>query len=89
MLRKDEVVLRVAAGTAFYPVEIFFGNRWLTMLFNRFGKPGRNLRISPHGSVPGLQYGIGKKPRQLQCVFSRIQDTEKSLAEITDPPRLG
>ena len=45
MLRKDEVVLRVAAGTAYYPVEIFFGNGWLTMLYNRYALIGTNQRL--------------------------------------------
>ena len=45
MLRKDEVVLRVAAGTAFYPIEIFFGNGWLTMLYNRYALIATNQRL--------------------------------------------
>ena len=45
MLRNDEVVLRVAAGTAFYPIEIFFGNGWLTMLYNRYALIATNQRL--------------------------------------------
>ena len=36
ILKGDEKVLRVAKGTAYYPSELFFGNGFLTMLYNHF-----------------------------------------------------
>ena len=45
MLRKDEVVMHIAAGTAYYPVEIFLGNGWLTMLYNRYAIIATNQRL--------------------------------------------
>ena len=45
MLTKDEVVQRVAAGTAYYPIEIIFGNGWLTMLYNRYALIATNQRL--------------------------------------------
>lgn len=45
MLVKNERVLQIAAGTAYYPAEIFFGNGWLTMLYNRYVIIGTNQRL--------------------------------------------
>jgi hypothetical protein len=45
MLKKDEVVQRIAAGTAYYPVEIIFGNGWLTMFYNRYALVATNQRL--------------------------------------------
>jgi predicted Zn finger-like uncharacterized protein len=36
LLNDDEKVLRIAKGTAYYPAEIFFGNGYLTMLYNHY-----------------------------------------------------
>lgn len=36
LLKEDEQVRRIAAGTAYYPVELIFGNGWLTVLYNRY-----------------------------------------------------
>ncbi len=36
VLENDERVCRVGGGTAYYPAELFFGNGWLTMLYNRY-----------------------------------------------------
>jgi predicted Zn finger-like uncharacterized protein len=36
MLEDGEQVMCVAGGTAYYPIEIFFGNGWLTTLYNRY-----------------------------------------------------
>jgi len=35
-LRDDERVLRIGKGTAYYPAEIFFGNGFLTMMYNHY-----------------------------------------------------
>jgi predicted Zn finger-like uncharacterized protein len=45
MLIEKERVLKIAAGTAYYPAEIFFGNGWLTMLYNRYVIIGTNRRL--------------------------------------------
>jgi len=45
MLVENERVLQIAAGTAYYPAEIFFGNGWLTMLYNRYVIIGTNRRL--------------------------------------------
>ena len=36
LLDDDEKVLRVAKGAAYYPSELFFGNGYLTMLYNQY-----------------------------------------------------
>jgi predicted Zn finger-like uncharacterized protein len=45
MLVENERVLQIAAGTAHYPTEVFFGNGWLTMLYNRYVIIGTNRRL--------------------------------------------
>jgi len=45
LLRPGEQVLRVAAATAYHPVEIFLGNGVLTMLYNRYALLATNQRL--------------------------------------------
>lgn len=45
LLKKDEMVLRVAAGTAYYPIEILFGNGIFTMLYNRYALVATDRRL--------------------------------------------
>lgn len=45
ILQPDERVMRVAAGTAYYPLEIFLGNGALTMLYNRYAMIATNQRL--------------------------------------------
>jgi len=45
MLNDGERVLHVAAGMAYYPAEIFLGNGWLTMLYNRYVLAATNHRL--------------------------------------------
>jgi hypothetical protein len=45
LLDQDEQVFHVAAATAYYPLEIFFGNGWLTMMYNRYVLVGTNKRL--------------------------------------------
>lgn len=45
MLTEGECVLRIAFGTAYYPLEIFLGNGWLTMLYNRYALVATNHRL--------------------------------------------
>ena len=76
MLRKDEVVLRVAAGTAFYPIEIFFGNGWLTMLYNRYALIATNQRLlminTNHRMTKPTHYVF-------QMPYSNIQKVQRGL----------
>ena len=76
MLRKEEVVLRVAAGTAYYPVEIFFGNGWLTMLYNRYALIATNQRLlminTNHRMTKPAHYVF-------QMPYSNIKTVERGL----------
>ena len=45
LLRDGERVERIAFGTAYYPLEIFLGNGWLTMLYNRYALVATNQRL--------------------------------------------
>jgi predicted Zn finger-like uncharacterized protein len=45
VLKEEERVLRVGSGTAYYPAEIFFGNGYLTMMYNRYAILGTNHRV--------------------------------------------
>jgi len=45
LLDQDEQVLHVAAGTAYYPAELFFGNGWMTILYNRYIIVGTDKRL--------------------------------------------
>jgi predicted Zn finger-like uncharacterized protein len=45
LLKKDERVLRIAAGTAYYPIEILFGNGIFTMLYNRYALVATDRRL--------------------------------------------
>lgn len=45
LLGQEEQVLHVAAATAYYPAELFFGNGWLTTLYNRYVVVGTNRRL--------------------------------------------
>jgi predicted Zn finger-like uncharacterized protein len=44
-LEEDEKVLKIAKGTAYYPAEIFFGNGFLTMLYNHYAIVGTDRRL--------------------------------------------
>jgi predicted Zn finger-like uncharacterized protein len=44
-LEEDENVLKIAKGTAYYPAEIFFGNGFLTMLYNHYAIVGTDRRL--------------------------------------------
>lgn len=76
MLRKDEVVMRIAAGTAYYPVEIFFGNGWLTMLYNRYALVATNQRLlminTNHRMTKPAHYVY-------QMPYSNIKKVERGL----------
>jgi len=45
LLDQDEQVLHVAAATAYYPAELFLGNGWMTLLYNRYIIVGTNKRL--------------------------------------------
>lgn len=45
ILKEGEKVMRVGKGTAYYPAELFFGNGWLTMMYNHYAILATNERI--------------------------------------------
>jgi predicted Zn finger-like uncharacterized protein len=45
VLNDGERVLHVATGLAYYPAEIFLGNGWMTMLYNRYVLAATNHRL--------------------------------------------
>lgn len=45
MLEDGERVQHIAWGTAYYPLEIFFGNGWLTTLYNRYALAATDRRL--------------------------------------------
>ena len=45
VLTDGETVLRVAKGTAYYPLELFIGNGYLTMLYNHYAILATNRRL--------------------------------------------
>ncbi len=45
LLAGDEKVLRVAGGTAYYPIEVILGNGVFTMLYNRYALLATNRRL--------------------------------------------
>jgi predicted Zn finger-like uncharacterized protein len=46
LIQKDEKIMRIAGGTAYFPIEIFFGNGMFTMLYNRYALVATNRRWS-------------------------------------------
>jgi len=45
LVQNDEQVMRIAAGTAYYPIEILFGNGIFTMLYNRYAVVATDRRL--------------------------------------------
>ena len=45
MLEKGEKVTKILWGTAYYPLEIFFGNGYLTRLYNRYAMAATDRRL--------------------------------------------
>jgi predicted Zn finger-like uncharacterized protein len=45
IIKEGEKVMRIGKGTAFYPVEVIFGNGWLTMMYNQYAILATNQRI--------------------------------------------
>ena len=45
MLRGDEKVMHIGKATAYHPAEIFFGNGYLTMLYNQYAVIGTSQRL--------------------------------------------
>ena len=65
LLRKDEQVMRISGGTAYYPAELFFGNGFLTMLYNRYALVATNQRlvmINTNHRMTGLRHYLFQMP---------------------------
>lgn len=45
LLDRDEQVMTVAGGLAYYPAELIFGNGWMTQFYNRYILVGTNKRL--------------------------------------------
>lgn len=45
LVQNDERVMRITAGTAYYPIEILFGNGIFTMLYNRYAVVATDRRL--------------------------------------------
>jgi predicted Zn finger-like uncharacterized protein len=45
IIKEGERVMRVGKGTAYYPAELFFGNGWLTMIYNHYAILATDQRI--------------------------------------------
>jgi predicted Zn finger-like uncharacterized protein len=45
IIKEGERVMRVGKGTAYYPAELFFGNGWLTMMYNHYAILATDQRI--------------------------------------------
>lgn len=45
LLKKDEQVMCITGGTAYYPIELLFGNGLFTMLYNRYAVVATNRRL--------------------------------------------
>ncbi len=45
IIKDGERVMRIGRGTAYYPAELFFGNGWLTMMYNHYAILATNQRI--------------------------------------------
>jgi predicted Zn finger-like uncharacterized protein len=45
IMKEGERVMRVGKGTAYYPAELFFGNGWLTMMYNHYAILATDQRI--------------------------------------------
>jgi predicted Zn finger-like uncharacterized protein len=45
LVKEDEKIMRIAGGTAYFPIEIFFGNGIFTMLYNRYAVVATNRRL--------------------------------------------
>jgi len=76
LLEQDEQVLHVAAATAYYPVELFFGNGWLTTLYNRYVVVGTNRRLV----AVNTNYKMTKPTHYLfQFPYHTIKKTSRGL----------
>ena len=45
LIKKEAMIMRIAAGTAYYPIEILFGNGIFTMLYNRYAVVATDRRM--------------------------------------------
>jgi predicted Zn finger-like uncharacterized protein len=76
MLLSDEVVMRIGKATAVYPIEMIFGNGYLTMMYNHYAVVGTNQRllfinVNPKISRPTHYYS--------QIPYGSIKKIKKGL----------
>lgn len=76
LLQQDERVMRIGGGTAYYPAEIFFGNGFLTMLYNRYALVATDRRlvmINTNHRMTGLRHYLFQMP------YSEIKKVSRGL----------
>jgi predicted Zn finger-like uncharacterized protein len=88
MLREDERVLAIAAGIAYYPIEILFGNGFFTMLYNRYALVATNKRLvminTNHRMTQARHY-------LFQMAYAHIKKVSRGLfrTSLTLTPKSG
>jgi predicted Zn finger-like uncharacterized protein len=96
LLQSGERVLRIAKATAYYPAEIFFGNGWLTTLYNHYALVATDQRllfinVNPKISHPThyffqMPYGAIKKVATgllgTSLVIHRVQGRRRTFTNL-------
>jgi predicted Zn finger-like uncharacterized protein len=76
LLDRDERVMHIAAGTAYYPAELFFGNGWMTLLYNRYILVATNKRLV----AVNTNYKMNKPTHYLfQFPYAEIKKASRGL----------
>jgi len=88
ILRPNEQILRVAAGTAHHPIEILFGNGIFTMLYNRYAiiaTDQRLVMINTNHSMTSLRHYLFQMP------YDEIKKVSRGLfrTSLTLTPKKG
>ena len=76
ILNDGEKVMRIGKGTAYYPLEIFLGNGWLTMLYNHYAILCTNQRML----FVNINYRINRSTHYLfQMPYTDIKKVKRGL----------
>jgi hypothetical protein len=88
MLYEDEHVVRVAKGTASYPLEIIFGNGFLTMIYNHYAIICTTMRVL----FINIDHRMKKPTNYLfQMIYREIKKIRRGalLGSLTFQPERG
>jgi len=92
LLKKDEQVMCIGGGTAYYPAEILFGNGILTMLYNRYALVATNQRlvmINVNHRMTNTRHYLFQLPYgELKKISRGLFRTSLSLTRKKGPRRL-